>query len=160
MEKKCTDISVALSAYLDNELSEKKGQDIKAHLEICDKCRIELDELRKTELMLKNAFAFDEREADFSGIWENIESNMNFKPSLWQQLKQVMSKPWVWMPMVVAGAAACLLVCIIPGQQQTAATYVQIESVYSSTGQVLVMQTPETGSPLIWILPETTKEAG
>ena len=158
-------ISDRLSAYSDKELSEEKGREVEIHLETCRKCRTKLGELEKAGTAIKTVLSCDEADIDFSGIWEKIESNMDFRPSLWQRITRFTGKPVVWMPAAFAGAAACLLICFFPnfhsGQgRQTPLQVSRVESVYSSTGQVMVMQTAKSGSPLIWILPETDKEAG
>ena len=166
MNKECICISGRLSAYSDRELPEKECREVKKHLEICPECRLILDELEKTGAVIKTALSYDEADIDFSGIWERIESNEDFRPSLWQRIIRFSCKPVVWMPSVFAGAAACLLICFMPNfhsgpDSQTPMQASRVESVYSSTGQqVMVMQTAISGSPLIWILPGADKEAG
>ena len=165
MKNECMYISGRLSAYSDKEVSEEKRREIEIHLETCRKCRAKLGELEKAGTAVKTALSYDEADINFSGIWEKIESNTDFRPSLWQRIIRFTGKPVVWMPAVLTGAAACLLICFMPnfhsGQdRQTPMQASRVESVYSSTGQVVVMQTAKSGSPLIWILPATDKEAG
>ncbi|MCD6271791.1 MAG: zf-HC2 domain-containing protein [Deltaproteobacteria bacterium] len=165
MDKECIYISGRLNAYSDMELSEKEHREVESHLETCSKCRIILAELKKTGTVIKNALSFDEADIDFSGIWKKIESNTNFRPPLWQRIIKFTVKPVVWMPAAFAGAAAGLLIYFLPGfftgsDKPTPALVSRVESVYSSTGQVMVIRTAKSGSPLIWILPETDKEAG
>ena len=165
MDKECIHISSRLSAYSDKELPEEKRREVERHLKTCPECRMKLAELENMETLLKTVLSCDEAEMDFSGIREKIESNTKFRPSLRQRIIRAVGKPVVWMPAVFAGAAACMLFCFLPdffsGQGRQAPMQAgRVESVYSSTGQVMVMQTAKSGSPLIWILPETDKEAG
>ena len=165
MNKECIYISGNLSAYSDNELPKEKYREIKKHLETCTECKVILNELEKTGATIKTAFSCDDADIDFSGIWEKIESNTDFRPSLWQRIIRFRCKPVVWMPAVFAGAAACLLICFMPNfhagpDSRTPMQASRVESVYSSTGQVMVMQTAKSGNPLIWILPGADKEAG
>jgi len=165
VKNECIYISGRLSAYSDKEVSEEKRREVEIHLETCRKCRTKLGELEKAGTAVKTALSCDEADIDFSGIWEKIESNTDFRPSLWQRIIRFAGKPVVWMPAVFAGAAACLLICFMPNfhsgpDRQTPMQAGLVESVYSSTGQVMVMQTAISGSPLIWILPGADKEAG
>ncbi len=165
MKKECKSISGRLGAYSDKELPEEKRREVERHLKTCRKCTVKLVELEAAGAAIKTALSCNEADMDFSGIWKKIESNTKFKPSLWQRIIRAVGKPVVWMPAVFAGAAACLLICFLPnfffGQGRQVPTQTsRVESVYSSTGQVIVMQTAKSCSPLIWILPESNKEAG
>ena len=165
MKKECKYISGRLSAYSDKELPEEKRREVKRHLETCRKCRAKIVELEAAGTAIKTALSCNEADMDFSGIWEKIESKADFRQSLWQRITRAAAKPVVWLPAVLAGAAACMLICFLPdffpGQARQAPMQAsRVESVYSSTGQVMVMQTAKSCSPLIWILPETNKEAG
>ena len=165
MNKECIHISGSLSAYSDKELSEEKHREVERHLKTCPECGMKLAELEDTETLLKTVLSCNEANMDFSGIWKKIESNTKFRPSLWKRIIRAVGKPVVWMPAVFAGTAACMLICFLPdffsGQGRQAPTQTsRVESVYSSTGQVMVMQTAKSCSPLIWILPESNKEAG
>lgn len=161
MKEECKSISGRLGAYSDKELPEEKHRKVERHLEACRKCTVKLVELEAAGAAIKTALSCNESDMDFSGIWKKIESNTDLGPSLWQRITRVAARPIVWMPAAFAGAAACLLICfVLVPDRQTPMQASRVESVYSSTGQVMVMQTAKSGSPLIWILPETDKEAG
>ena len=100
-----------------------------------------------------------EPDVDLSGVWEEIESQLDFRPSVWKRLKEGIGRPVVWIPTAFAATAAALLIFLLPmPKKQMPMTVSQIESVYSQTGQVMVMQTASSGQPLIWILPRPEKE--
>jgi len=107
-------------------------------------------------------FAFSEEEepdVDLSGVWEEIESQLDFRPSIWKRLKEGIGRPVVWIPTAFAATAAVLLILLLPmPKKQMPIMVSQVESVYSQTGQVMVMQTASSGQPLIWILPKPEKE--
>jgi len=98
---------------------------------------------------------------DLSGVWEEIEAQVNFGPSLWQRLKSQIERPVIWLPTAVATAAVVLLAFVLPFHTvHPPVEMSSVESVYSRTGQVMVLQTAKTGQPVIWILPEMQKEVG
>jgi hypothetical protein len=45
-------------------------------------------------------------------------------------------------------------------QEQVPMELSRVESVYSQTGSVMVLQTATRGQPLVWILPEAGKGVG
>ena len=160
MDDNCENISLLLSAYVDNELPEEKRQKVIQHLVHCSDCREIVQELETTNEMLNLAFSGEEEpEVDLSGVWEEIESQLDFSPSIWERIKERMGRPVVWIPTAIAAATAALLIFLLPmPKKQMVITVSQVESVYSQTGQVMVMQTASSGQPLIWILPKAKKE--
>ena len=161
MEKTCENLGPRLSAYLDGELSEGEQKDLKKHLETCQTCRELVHELEEAGTILKNTLSsVSESEVDLTGVWEEIEEHTHFGPSLWQRMKKLVGEPVVWLPATVAtaAAAAALLLFMLPILKvQVPMELSRVESVYSRTGRVMVLQTPESGRPLIWILPEVGK---
>ncbi|MBU4426495.1 MAG: zf-HC2 domain-containing protein [Desulfobacterales bacterium] len=159
MEKTCESLGPRLSAYLDGELAEEERRKVKKHLETCQACRELVHELEETGTILKSALSSaSESEVDLTGVWEEIEERTHFGPSLWQRMKKLVGKPVVWLPATVATAAVALLLFILPILKvQVPIELSRVESVYSRTGRVMVLQTPESGRPLIWILPEAGK---
>ena len=160
MEEICKDLSPRLSAYLDGELPAKEREKVKRHLETCQACQELAQELEKTGTILRNAHSpASESQVDLIGVWEEIEERTHFGPSLWQRMKNLVEKPIVWVPVTVATAAIALLVFMLPVLKgQSIMELSRVESVYSRTGRVMVLKTPESGRPLIWILPESGKE--
>lgn len=51
----CTEVSELLTAYLDNEVTQKERQEIESHLAGCPRCRKELEELRSAQKILRGA---------------------------------------------------------------------------------------------------------
>ena len=51
----CTEVSELLTAYLDNEVTQKERQEIESHLAGCPRCRKELEELRSAQKILRRA---------------------------------------------------------------------------------------------------------
>jgi len=162
MNTSCEELEHELTAFVDGELPAERRKVIEKHLTICPTCRKETDELEKTTLFLKDVYSSDEGPAvDLSGLWEKIESQIDFRPTIWQRLKERFQKPIVWIPATVATAAIALLILFMPfSKQPVPVGLISVESVYSQTGQVMIMKTAKSGQPLIWILPGAGKEAG
>jgi len=160
MADKCENIELLLSGYVDNELSEEQHQKVTQHLASCPDCREVVQDLEDTNQLLHFAFSEEkEPDVDLSGVWEEIESQLDFKPSIWERLKLRIGRPVVWIPAAFAATAAALLIFLLPmPKKQMPIMVSQVESVYSQTGQVMVMQTASSGQPLIWILPKPEKE--
>lgn len=162
MEDKHEHLGPMLTAYLDGELPEKEHKEVEAHLKSCESCRALARELQETTDILKSAYATKaEPPVDLTGVWEEIEARVKFGPSLWQRVWQFFERPIVWLPAASVAAAAILLVLLLyPVHKQVPIQISQVESVYSSSGQVMVLQTARQGNPLIWILPGPGKEGG
>ena len=160
MKKECENLGPRLSAYLDGELSEEEQEKVKRHLETCYVCRQLISEPEETGGILKTALSpGPEPEVDLTGVWEEIQERAHFGPTIWQRIKKLFWKPSVWLPVSVATAAAVLLVFMFPMKRAQAPMELsRVESVYSRTGQVMLLQTAKSGQPLIWILPEAKKE--
>ncbi|MEJ2550832.1 MAG: zf-HC2 domain-containing protein [Anaerolineales bacterium] len=60
----CQELLQGLSAYIDNEASEKICREIERHLEECDNCRIMLDTMRKTISLYQAADGADQIPGD------------------------------------------------------------------------------------------------
>lgn len=159
MEEICENLGARLSAYLDGELSEKEREEVKRHLETCQVCQELAQELEETGTILKKAHSSaSELGVDLTGVWEEIEERAHFGPSLWQRIKKVVDRPVVWVPATFATATAALLVFMLPVlKQQVPMELSRVESVYSRTGNVMILKTAESGRPLIWILPAKGK---
>lgn len=162
MKMECEELVLELSAYVDSELSEKKRRAVETHLETCRACRQKVSELEEISQILKNTLSTgNEPEIDLTGVWEKIESKINFSPSIWERLIKWVKKPVVWVPVTAAATSFAILLCLLPIQEkQISAGMSRIESVYSKTGQIMTLQTAASGQPIIWILPEAGKEAG
>lgn len=160
MENECAFYGPLLNAYLDGELPEKERKEIEAHLETCQKCRQLVQELEQIGDTLKEAFAdVPEPEIDLTDIWEKIEAKANFGPSIWQRFKDLFIKPVIWLPATAAVAVAAALVFTISIRTMHVPLEMsRVESVYSQSGQVMVLQTAKSGRPIIWILPEVQKQ--
>ena len=95
---------------------------------------------------------------DLTGVWEEIEAQIQYGPSSWQKITKLIGKPKVWLPAAVVATAAALLVFLLPiSLKHPPVELSRVESVYSRTGKVMVLKTPTSGRPLIWILPGAEK---
>lgn len=161
MATECEGLGYELTAYVDGELAVERRQAVEAHLKTCIKCRNEVRQLEEVTSMMKNAYSSsDEPAVDLTGVWEEIESQIEFRPSIWQRLKERLQKPMVWIPTAVAATAVASLILLLPTSKRPQIGLSQVESLYSGTGQVMVLKTAKSGQPIIWILPGAGKEAG
>ena len=160
MKSKCEHLVPQLSAYVDGELPDKEQVEVRKHLETCQTCRELVHELDETGAILKDALSRGaEPKVDLTGVWEEIEARADFGPSLWTRIKNLVERPVFWLPAAVATAAAVLLVFMLPFQKiQAPMELSRVESIYSQSGQVMVLQTAKSGQPIIWILPGPEKE--
>ncbi len=149
-----------LSAYLDGELSERGRKEVEAHLESCGTCRDLAHQLAEIDAVLNKARSPSaESGMDLTGVWENIVEGANIGPSRWQRIRRLFEMPFVWVPTTFVTAAVAFLLFVPTAPKHPAPTaFSRVESVYSRTGNVMVLQTAKSGRPLIWILPKKEKE--
>ncbi len=96
-----------LSAYIDDEVSRRESEDVRAHLAVCDRCRSEIDSLRATVELLRQLPA--------------LETRRTF--ALADAPIQVASAPRVaWAAGLAASAAGLLLVALLVGDLSGAIT--------------------------------------
>jgi len=162
MKIQCETFGPRLSAYLDGELPDKERQEVQEHLKTCETCQQLARELQETASILKDTHTPSaEPQVDLTGVWEEIEARVDFGPTIWRRMMKRVWKPVIWVPAVVAAASVALLVLIRPvPQEQVPMELSRVESVYSQTGSVMVLQTAKKGQPLVWILPEAGKGVG
>lgn len=162
MKTDCKDLGPQLSAYLDGELPERERQELERHLKTCLSCRQLVRELAEAGDVIKTAYSgAAEHGVDLGGVWKTIEKQADFGPTLWQRLRALVDRPVVWLPAAAAAAAVGLLIFVTPAQKTDEASRPsRVESVYSRTGQVMLLQTANSRSPIIWVLPKAQKEVG
>ena len=149
-----------ISAYQDGELSPAEAKEVEKHLETCESCRQVLAEYRNIAAMITEALSEAPGEAiDQDALWEKIEPNIQCKSSLWDRFSGWVREPFVWVPAAVATTAAVLFFVVVPLQNTQAPLAIsRVESVYSSSGMVMVLKTPESGQPLVWIINDKKSE--
>jgi anti-sigma factor RsiW len=159
MKMDCDNLGPKLSAYLDGELPDKERLELEHHLEGCSRCQSSLEELRQTGDVLKSAHSETVGQVNLEGVWEEIEKSVpSCAPARLERFRSLIHFR-VWAPALGAAVAALLVFVLWPGHQSEQVTQLsRVESVYASNGQVMVLQTPESGQPLIWILPSPEKE--
>ena len=162
MKKQCENFGPLLSAYLVGELHHKEHRMVREHLKTCNECRQLAHDLEETGDMVKSVLSSEPLpDVDFDGIWGEIETQVLFGPPFRQKIIKGIVRPAVWLPASLVTAAVAILVFMVPVVREQAPTKLsRVESVYSSTGQVMVLQTATSSQPLIWILPEAGKGAG
>lgn len=96
-----------LSAYIDNALDAGERERVRAHVETCEGCRTEYQELRATKQMLFSMPVAKPPRA-FTLTQEMVAS----KPSVWQRLRMP-----IWYPRLATGSvvAFALLVMVLLG---------------------------------------------
>jgi anti-sigma factor RsiW len=55
--RECPSIAESLASYVDDEVTPAEGRAIEAHLETCQDCRRRVGDLRRLELLVREAFA-------------------------------------------------------------------------------------------------------
>ena len=99
------------SVYLDNELPEVYKKEYEAHLEVCEKCRKELETLKALRSSLR---------ADAEGItpdshyldesYERLMVKMSYAKNVGKVSEKRFARPAYFIPLVAAAAAAFALV--------------------------------------------------
>ncbi len=188
MTERCKTIEPRLTAYLEKELPAAERLDVATHLRDCEGCRQALCQLEETLAFLKQAYdSYPLPEVDLDQAWKEIEAKVNFGPSRWEKFLELFKRPMIWGPSI-AMAAVVLMFFVrlnVQDRQETTESVAlvpvekalppepeqplnestdgpvrvcQVESVYSRSGNVMLLQTAGSGQPLIWILPEKKKE--
>ncbi len=84
MKTDCEEFHFDLSAYVDDELSDSRRREVEKHLGACQSCEQVISSLDATTKILKAVYQdSEEPEVDMTGIWEEIEARLSFKPSPW-----------------------------------------------------------------------------
>jgi predicted anti-sigma-YlaC factor YlaD len=68
----CEEILIQKSALLDGEKADLPAEQINAHLEICENCRREIEQMEKMVLLLKR----QERRAQNADLWPAVENRI------------------------------------------------------------------------------------
>lgn len=162
MKTDCEHFGPQLSTYLDGELPEKERNEVEKHLKTCQSCRQLVSEFDEAGGIIKAALSPDSEPAvDLNGVWEEIETQAGFGPTIWQKIKRLIDRPVVWLPAAAATAAIVLLIFVMPVEKTREPLKLsRVESVYSQTGQVMLLQTAKSRRPIIWVLPKPQKEVG
>lgn len=173
----CKTVEPRLTAYLDKELPNDEHLKIENHLCDCETCNKELCQLQVAASLLKEAYgSYPLPKVDLDLAWKEIETRVDFGPSRWEQFKSLFERPLVWGPAIATVAVALMIFIRLdlynkPNSPESIALapvsgiteidpsrLCRVESVYSSSGNVALMQTAGSGQPLIWIMQETNKE--
>lgn len=154
-----------IESFADGDLCGHEARLIEQHLEACEHCKGILEEHYAIKSAIRGGFEHFIPDSETPGEWEAIVSQLDFRPSLWQRIIERIQKPSIWIPAFAATAAAVIIsiIFIMPNSHAPAmASQVESVSVSSASEQVWVLQTAQTGQPLIWIQSETKteKEAG
>jgi anti-sigma factor RsiW len=166
----CDTCQERLSAYLDHELDQALEREVAAHLESCADCAREFQQLQQLGGLLGDLSACaDEPALDVEALIRKTRPvRVVQAPTFKERLLEFISRPWTWGPAMALAAATVLVFLALPPRtphgpeyaalQPASAASSAVESV-SSDGGVLMLQTAQSGQPLIWILPEQDKEA-
>jgi anti-sigma factor RsiW len=158
------DRELFLNLYVDGGLLPEEREELERHLSECRTCREDLEVIRRSDKQLKEILSCDNPpEFDLDELWMKInQSTSRHHCSFWERVAEFLSNPAVWIPGAMTAAAAILLALFLfqGSEKHTSIQVTQVESVYSETGQVMVLQTPSQETPLIWILPGEKKETG
>ncbi len=126
----CQAIIPELSAYLDGELNQSDTKRVEHHLQQCEQCQQEFDELVETLNMVQT---FGQHQAP-PELRVHINAAIDASPSLWNSLKN-----WFGMPGSRLVAVMAMLMLIVFVYQQQQIQYLQ---------QKFVFDTRRGGSPI------------
>lgn len=88
----CEDVLIQKSAMLDGEKAEFSAGQINAHLETCENCRREIEQMENTILLLSG----QERRGQNADLWSAIENRIG--------AENEKSTILTWQPFVLVGA--------------------------------------------------------
>lgn len=120
---------INLSAYLDNELSEKERLEIERHIEICRDCREEIETLSSLNNNLLN-------------LKEEIEPSSNFNMKFWERVKAEDERKKIglfWLP--IPATAVLLLIILF---HITSFSYALIKNRDPYVQNIVLQQVKET----------------
>lgn len=158
-----------LGPFLDGELTEEESSAVAAHLETCGQCRDALMAMRSVGVLLRDDAVKAAEEADYNGLWDRVRAG-----SLAETVPAAPVKGNDrWLERFLAGlrpmlapieglAVALLVVGVVyfaatlrppmskPSVMEVATgNEVQIDSIETDSGAVMVVQSPESGATII-----------
>ena len=112
------------SVYLDNELPPAYIADYEAHLATCEKCRAELEKLRRVrQILADDNKSLDLSASQMDSSFERLQARLSYSKVTKPQNKNVLTLGGAWAVLrnVGIGVAAALVVAvIIPVRQKSA----------------------------------------
>ena len=160
MKPECEELLPLLTAYVDGQLASAERKKVVKHLDFCEYCRNEVAELQETTEFIKNTWSqCPEPEVDLTGVWENIEQQLDFAPSPWERFKEWFGEPVRWVPVGLATAAVGMTLMLLP-VMQTPEPVAPCQVEFVSTTKVFLGKTAESQEPIFWISYNAEKEAG
>jgi len=161
MNNTCEKYNAFFNEFIDNEIAESDSIELKEHLRLCSACRQRLLELENTDELIQKAFKIKEDELDLSGVWEYVDTHMDWGSSLWERIKNKFFKPIVWVPALCTAAVAIFVITFLPIQTGTKQMMISsVVEVSCTSGSTMVLKTAQSGTPIIMFFPDPEKEAG
>ncbi len=109
----CRSLDGDLSAYLDRQLTPAAAGRVERHLERCDRCQSELDELKALKALLVGA----PRPQAPPGFWEAVHATVHEHACRQPPaVRPWMARMWGRAPILAAGMAMLILAAILPLQ--------------------------------------------
>ncbi|MDD5537381.1 MAG: zf-HC2 domain-containing protein [Candidatus Omnitrophica bacterium] len=114
---KCEQIRKSLVAYLDGEVTPAKRSIIELHLSTCQRCREELDALKKVQAELRQALNTEaETVSPVPGLWEKMQKRIEAtaSPSFWEKHGAWLNRP-LWRAVIPVVLVVVLAVGVLWG---------------------------------------------
>ena len=98
---KCSKTQKLISPYIDGELAASKKQEFEDHMKVCEKCRIEMEELQGLRQLFVTAESFD---APY-GFHTRVMASVNASKTAWH--------PGISLPVRLAETAMVLVLIAV-----------------------------------------------
>ena len=98
---KCLKTQKFISPYIDGKLSQRKKREVENHLEVCEKCRTEVEEIKRLRQLFVDAEKF---EAPY-GFHTRVMANIN--------AAKIRKLPIISIPLRLAEAAIVILLAVV-----------------------------------------------
>jgi anti-sigma factor RsiW len=159
MKKQCEEIEKLLGAWLDRELNQFEAERVESHLQECDACFKEKQQLERIQDSLKRALELRASGLAFEPFWREVRRRiLEQKPwyaELWDWIRFSLYAPrltWA-IPLVIVGLLGVLTVeQFVPGLGLgPARSNVAVESIDGHGLNVAVFRESKTKTTVIWL---------
>ncbi|MCL5024518.1 MAG: zf-HC2 domain-containing protein [Nitrospirae bacterium] len=125
---KCSNTQKLISPYIDNELSEVGKKELEDHIEVCGKCRAELEEMRSLRDLFVNTEKFEAPFGFHAKVMANVKTAKTGR-LFWVPLPVRFAEAVIVLVLIVAGVMSGTLLAkgLMPGQARDAVAFLHLE---------------------------------